>query len=1316
MHLLIARESMISGRLRRIAPSKLGSMSRTSWYGMLLVMAFLGSGGEWVWGATPTSADLAAKRAAYAAKEKQVSALGLSVRRLERGVADMAKRREGLTRDYHAIDDRQQEVRAQMSSDLVRARLQQCLSAYETIDFLTNVQTLNVKGIVEDKAMDLVKDKMGLDVKNLLEAKGVQGPMVALSSESTAQLPEMVRLRGLLAADIDELKSIVSGGMLLTSENTALLVRQGEMVDEQMTRAKTALYRIAMNLDAATLAANQALDQMRPEWWAEHNAKNALSDELNALEQAETPRILELVQQAIDAQIPSPPPPPPLPDQPVPDPEQTDQTLLDLYMEYYNAGMAELEYYMPSLLARFAAKTAEANALAAQAYFILDLNGLVAGSYTVPITLSYVQYVLKPMEPESARMEPVIGEGPDEPASLATLADRHWRFSQAAEFFHLSRVPNALNAVDSLVNQLVKAEVALAGLNGELASLYDYADGIDAYGKTLGLGTITYDSEGNPLPAQTYPRLRDALANWPGGSGSSYAYDATSLRAEMDYLAESAPLLIARLHQSVAVIEDTFADNYTRILKEVSALNAAILVYRDAFARCEQAVAAYDALTAGSIVARDRYSANWLFYTGLDQQYRTTLPRELSLVPFSSQVYSLPDVTIRSTVAAAKIDLAAAETMAANYRRARHDLLAAWETINQLYGDYDVSEGGPSRHEWAQAWASQRDETILRVSAPDFTLIDDFLWIYNSGNNLTLTAFRGLEALPVPDVDGLDAVLDVLDSTEAMVANASAWSSMSAATVSPNLRSWLESRYRWSRSQLPEFIDLFAGWSDSEAAFARDFVLSSHAWAQGDPPAPVITNQPVGTKVARGQAATLTIGLEGTLYSIAWCEYVPYAGSGFLLYACPNNFGTIFRTPLMTEDKLYVCVVKWGAYPDANEQVLYSDVVAVTVDDGVTQEFNPATLEVPAAGGSYQVQFTSTGASGQLAWSSASSATWVAPAASGSGSGSVALVIEPNLQSANRNARVTIGDAVLNVLQTYGGPTGAPEFTLQPAGMIVDPGTSLALTAAASGSPTYQWYRGATPLAGKTSATFSLTNAQAADGGIYTVVATNAVASVTSEPAFVEVRRAQALTFSAMADRSVSAGASVLSASADSGLVPAFEVVTGPAQISGNTLTVTGPGMVTLRVTQAGDESYGAAAPVLRSFVVTDTFDHWQESKFSFDEMLRSELSGATGVYGADGWSNLVKYALGLEPKQNAGAGLPELTCDGSHWILTYDRSVLAADTTCRVQVSTDLVNWTTEGVLHEWVSSEGLKERWRGRYPVNAGANTFMRLVVDLP
>jgi hypothetical protein len=59
-----------------------------------------------------------------------------------------------------------------------------------------------------------------------------------------------------------------------------------------------------------------------------------------------------------------------------------------------------------------------------------------------------------------------------------------------------------------------------------------------------------------------------------------------------------------------------------------------------------------------------------------------------------------------------------------------------------------------------------------------------------------------------------------------------------------------------------------------------------------------------------------------------------------------------------------------------------------------------------------------------------------------------------------------------------------------------------------------------------------------------------------------------------------------LTGTASSGL-PVSYTVTGPATVSGSTLTITGPGIVTVTASQGGNSTYGAANPVSQTIVVS---------------------------------------------------------------------------------------------------------------------------------
>ncbi len=79
----------------------------------------------------------------------------------------------------------------------------------------------------------------------------------------------------------------------------------------------------------------------------------------------------------------------------------------------------------------------------------------------------------------------------------------------------------------------------------------------------------------------------------------------------------------------------------------------------------------------------------------------------------------------------------------------------------------------------------------------------------------------------------------------------------------------------------------------------------------------------------------------------------------------------------------------------------------------------------------------------------------------------------------------------------------------------------------------------------------------------------------------------QTITFPSLADRPYDAASPVLAATASSGLPVSYTVVSGPATLSGNVVTITGVGTVSIKATQNGGGAYGPAQPVTVSFVVS---------------------------------------------------------------------------------------------------------------------------------
>jgi alpha-tubulin suppressor-like RCC1 family protein len=82
--------------------------------------------------------------------------------------------------------------------------------------------------------------------------------------------------------------------------------------------------------------------------------------------------------------------------------------------------------------------------------------------------------------------------------------------------------------------------------------------------------------------------------------------------------------------------------------------------------------------------------------------------------------------------------------------------------------------------------------------------------------------------------------------------------------------------------------------------------------------------------------------------------------------------------------------------------------------------------------------------------------------------------------------------------------TAAPTITKFPVSQTVAGGQNVTFTVEATGTAplSYQWFRGATPIAGATADTYTITGAQASDAGIYAVAVTDATGTARTFSAF----------------------------------------------------------------------------------------------------------------------------------------------------------------------------------------------------------------------
>jgi N-acetylneuraminic acid mutarotase len=104
--------------------------------------------------------------------------------------------------------------------------------------------------------------------------------------------------------------------------------------------------------------------------------------------------------------------------------------------------------------------------------------------------------------------------------------------------------------------------------------------------------------------------------------------------------------------------------------------------------------------------------------------------------------------------------------------------------------------------------------------------------------------------------------------------------------------------------------------------------------------------------------------------------------------------------------------------------------------------------------------------------------------------------------------------------------------------------------------------------------------------GVFTPSTSNTITQIVDQAS-------QTINFPAIGNQYLGVAPFALNATASSGLTVTYTVSSGPATISGNVITLTGLGTVTVIATQVGNSSYLAAPPVQQSFNVIQPTITW---------------------------------------------------------------------------------------------------------------------------
>jgi hypothetical protein len=194
--------------------------------------------------------------------------------------------------------------------------------------------------------------------------------------------------------------------------------------------------------------------------------------------------------------------------------------------------------------------------------------------------------------------------------------------------------------------------------------------------------------------------------------------------------------------------------------------------------------------------------------------------------------------------------------------------------------------------------------------------------------------------------------------------------------------------------------------------------------------------------------------------------------------------GASYPTPLLTAATTYTLTVT-----DSKGDVV-STTCLVTPTPVTLTPIAPANQTVaPAA-----ISFTSTASGGAT-----NGITWTATAGTFSGS----VWTPPNTAGTYTITATSVDEPSVSVTTTI--TLSAPVIMSQPASQRVCTGTGLSLSVTASYAASYQWNLNGAPIPGATSSSYTVSSAQPANAGNYSVTVTNALGSVTSGVAAIQV-------------------------------------------------------------------------------------------------------------------------------------------------------------------------------------------------------------------
>ena len=153
----------------------------------------------------------------------------------------------------------------------------------------------------------------------------------------------------------------------------------------------------------------------------------------------------------------------------------------------------------------------------------------------------------------------------------------------------------------------------------------------------------------------------------------------------------------------------------------------------------------------------------------------------------------------------------------------------------------------------------------------------------------------------------------------------------------------------------------------------------------------------------------------------------------------------------------------------------------------------------------------------------------------------------------------------------------------------------------------------------------------------------------------------------------------------------------------------TDAGTYSVIVTNSAGSATSQVATLTVNLATVTGFAAWQQTNFTSGQLADTNVSGPDATPAGDGVPNFVKYALGIPPFTSQP--LFAFSVQGGEGVLAYARPASVLDVLYRLEVSTDLLAWTTNGTVQTIVGSTNGLQLWQGTFSGPASNNRFFRL-----